>query len=214
MDYYSKDIYSWGTYSAEIYPRSSIAIRRTVPDVVNFCCQVTWTLRTTSSGVAHTLITVHYTLWSALPGLPSPNMTSLDHSGSRTTTSGLWQSTPSDISRCLASFRQGPPVVPAGWCHPPHLKRIIGMVTAAFPWPTDQPQVWPAVVAAFTGLETPRFLSVGIPWGQGVWKQPPDHPWPEDSNHSSNKSDPKGEMRESHWELCPPDPNVPAAAGS
>ena len=29
--------------------------------------------------------------------------------------------------------RQGPPVVPAGWCHPPHLKRIIGMATAAFP---------------------------------------------------------------------------------
>ena len=55
-----------------------------------FCCQVTWTLRTTSSGVAHPLSTVckgHYTLWSALPGLPFPNMASLDHSGSRTTTS-------------------------------------------------------------------------------------------------------------------------------
>ena len=42
-----------------------------------FCCQVTWTLRTTSSGVAHPLSTVykvHYTLWSALPGLPSPNI--------------------------------------------------------------------------------------------------------------------------------------------
>ena len=35
-----------------------------------FCCQVTWTLRTTSSGVAHPLSTFckgHYTLWSALP---------------------------------------------------------------------------------------------------------------------------------------------------
>jgi len=31
----------------------------------------------------------HYTLRSALPGLPSPNMASLDHSGLRTTTSGL-----------------------------------------------------------------------------------------------------------------------------
>ena len=75
-----------------------------------FCCQVTWTLRTTSSWVAHPLSTVckgHYTLWSALPGLPSPtNMASLDHSGSRTTTSGLWQSTPSDMSRCLASSGQ------------------------------------------------------------------------------------------------------------
>ena len=74
-----------------------------------FCCQVTWTLRTISSRVAHPLSTVckgHYTLWSALPGLPSPNMASLDHSGSRTTTSGLWQSTPRHMSRCLASSGQ------------------------------------------------------------------------------------------------------------
>ena len=72
------------------------------------CCQVTWTLRTTSSG-ENPLSTVskgHYTLWSALPGLPSPNMASLDHLGLRTTTSGLWQSTPSDISKCLASTGQ------------------------------------------------------------------------------------------------------------
>ena len=90
----------------------------------------------------------------------------------RTTTSGLWQSTLSDMSRCLEVLdstwsmergRQGPPVVPAGWCHPSHLKRIIGMATAAFPWPTDQQQVWPAVVAAFTGLEPPIFLYVRIP---------------------------------------------------
>jgi len=59
--------------------------------------------------------------------------------------------------------RQGPPVVPARWCHPQHLKQIVGMATAVFPWPTDQLQVWPAVVAAFTGLEPPRFLYVGIP---------------------------------------------------
>jgi len=45
----------------------------------------------------------------------------------------------------------------------PHLKRIIGMATAAFPRPTDQPQVLPVVVAAFTGLEPPGFLYVGIP---------------------------------------------------
>ena len=59
----------------------------------------------------------------------------------------------------LSLGRQGPPVVPAEWCHPPLLKRIIGLATAAFPWPTDQPQMWPAVVVA--GLEPPRFLSVG-----------------------------------------------------
>ena len=125
--------------------------------------------------------TVKCTVWVAIS-----NMASLDHSGSWTTTSGLWQSTPSDMSRCLANSgqhlvdregRQGPPVVPAGWCQPPHLKLIIGMATAAFPWPIDQLQVWPAVGAAFTGLETPRFLYVEIPWGQGVWQQPPDYPW-------------------------------------
>ena len=140
-----------------------------------FCCQVTWTLRTTSSGVAHPLRTVckgHYTLWSALPGLPSPNMASLDHSASRTTTNGLWQWTPSDMSRFLASSGQhladgegssrsssgSSRMVPT-----PLLKRIIGMATAAFPWPTDQSQVWHAVVVAFTGLKPPTFLSVGIP---------------------------------------------------
>ena len=192
-----------------------------------FCCQVTWTLRTTSSWVAHPLSTVcksHYTLWSALPGLPSPNMASLEHSGSRTTMSDLWQSTPSNMSRCLASSGQhlvdgvgssGSSSGSSRMVPPPILKRVIGMTTAVFPWPTDQPQMWPAVVAAFTGLEPPRFLSVGMPGGQGVWQQPPDYPWPEGSNHSSiNKSDPKGGMWEGHRELCLPDPNVPAASRS
>ena len=67
--------------------------------------------------------------------------------------------------------------------------------------------------SAFTRLEPPRFLYVGIHWGQGVWQQPPDYPWPEGSNHRSNKSDPKGGMREGHQKLCPPDQNVPAAPG-
>ena len=186
------------------------------------CCQVTWTLRTTSSGLAHPLSTVckgHYTLWSALLGLPSPKMASLDHSGSRTTTSGLLQSTLSDMSRCLASSGQhlvdveGPSGSSSGssrMAPPPILKRIISMAIAAFPWPTDQSQVWPAVVAAFTGLETPEYYLWGYFRGQGVWQQTPDWPWPE----GSNKSDPKGGMRESHRELSPPDPNVPAAPGS
>ena len=74
-----------------------------------FCCQTTSTPRTTSFGEPHCLSTVckdHYTLWSALLGLPSPNMASLDHSGSRTTTSSPWQSTLSDISRCFANSGQ------------------------------------------------------------------------------------------------------------
>ena len=51
---------------------------------------------------------------------------------------GAWQVLDSTWS--TESGRQGPPVVPTGWCHPPHLKRIVGMAAAAFPWPTDQPQ--------------------------------------------------------------------------
>ena len=68
---------------------------------------------------------------------------------------GAWQVLDSTWS--TERGRQGPPVVPAGWCHPQNLKRTIGMGTAPFSWPTDQPQVWPAVVAAFTGLEPPDF---------------------------------------------------------
>ena len=30
MDYWAKSIYSWDIFSAEVYPRSSIAIQRTV----------------------------------------------------------------------------------------------------------------------------------------------------------------------------------------
>ena len=59
-----------------------------------YCCLLPQceALRTCRSGfpiaTAHPLSTVckgRYTLWSALPGLSSPNMASLDHSGSRTT---------------------------------------------------------------------------------------------------------------------------------
>ena len=58
------------------------------------------------------------------------------------------------VVRVLRCFQQDGAI-------PPLLKRIIGMATAAFPWPTDQPQVWPAVVAAFAGLEPPDFYLWG-----------------------------------------------------
>ena len=74
---------------------------------------------------------------------------------------GAWQVLDSTWS--TERGRQGPPVVPARLGNARHLKRIIGRATAVFPWTNDQPQVWPAVVAAFTGLEPPRFLSMGIP---------------------------------------------------
>ena len=49
----------------------------------------------------------------------------------RTICPGAWQVLDSTWS--TERGRQGPPVVPAGWCHPPLLKRIIDMATAAFP---------------------------------------------------------------------------------
>ena len=129
MDYWEKDIYSWGIFSAEVYPRSSIdnvwfwdEAHFLLSGHMNSKNNILW-----GSTPPEYVCKCHYTLWSALPGLSSPNMASLDHSGSRRTTSGLWQSTPSDMSRCMASSgqpwstergRQGPPVVPAGWCHP------------------------------------------------------------------------------------------------
>ena len=111
----------------------------------------------------------HYTLWSALPGLPSQNMGSLDHSGSRTTTSGLWQSIPSDMSRCLASSGQ----------HLVHGEGSSGSSRMVPPPPTPQKNHWHGYSSASltdwssagvirSGRRihrtwTPRFLSVGIP---------------------------------------------------
>jgi len=43
---------------------------------------------------------------------------------------GAWQVLDSTWS--TERGRQGPPVVPAGWRYPPHLKQIIGMARAAF----------------------------------------------------------------------------------
>ena len=63
---------------------------------------------------------------------------------------------------CTTLGRQGLPLVPTGWCHPTYLKRIIGMFKAAFFWPNDYPQVLSVVVALFTRLKPPIFLSLGI----------------------------------------------------
>jgi len=196
MDYWAKDIYSWGIFSAEVYPRSSMQQKtRHI-----FCCQVTWTLRTTSSGVAHPLSTVckgHYTLWSALPGLPSPNMASLDHSGSRTTTRGLWQSTSSDMFRCLTSSGQ-------------HLVDGEGSSGSSsgssrmVPAPTPQKNhwhgyssvsltYWSAADVTRSGrcihrTWTPQIFICGDTLRTGCMATTPDYPWPErleSSNHSS-----------------------------
>ena len=173
MDYWAKDICIWGIFSAEVYPRSSLAANGS--DVVNFLVTQWSTDGSTSSepmGLCVTSIVKTLT--------DNHTLDDRNHQGHHTTLllpetmlfttqgmtrSGLWQSTPSDVSRCLASSGQhlvdgeGSSGSSSGFSRmvpPPHLKRIIGVATAAFPWPTDQPQVWPAVVAAFTGLEPPR----------------------------------------------------------
>ena len=140
-----------------------------------FCCQATSTLRITSFGVPHCLSTVckdHYTPLSALLGLPSPNMASLDHSGSRTTTSSLWQSTLSDISRCFANSGQHLVDEEESSGSTSGSSRMVPLFTTqtnhwhgynSVSWPADQPQVWPRMVATFTRFEFPRLLSVGIP---------------------------------------------------
>ena len=140
----------------------------------------------------------------------------------RTTTSGLWQS-PSDMSTCLASSGQHlvdgeGSVRVLQWLHQdgatptPQTNHWHGYTSVSL---TDwSAEVWPVLVTAFTRLEHSRFSNVRIPQGLGVWQQTPDYPWPECNNHSSNKSDPKEGMREGHWELCLPDPNVPVALWS
>ena len=68
-----------------------------------------WILKTTCSGESHPLSTVykdHYNLSSALHGLPFPSMASLDHSGSKTIMSTVWQSTQIDMSWCFVSSGQ------------------------------------------------------------------------------------------------------------
>ena len=36
-----------------------------------------------------------------------------------------------------------------------------------------------------------RLHSVMLPQGQGVWAQPPDHPWPQGSHHNSHQTHPE-----------------------
>ena len=43
------------------------------------------------------------------------------------------------------------------------------------------------LVTALIRPELPRLLSVGLLQGQGVWAQPPDHPWPQGSHQSRER---------------------------
>ena len=134
-----------------------------------------------------------------IPGYPSPNMGSLDHSGSRTTTSGLWQSTPSDMSRCLASSGQ----------HLVDGEGSSGSSSRMVPPPTPQTNHWHGYSSVFltdwsaVGVTRsgrrihwtwfPRFLSVGYLKDRVYGNNP----------QTITDLKANGGMREGHRELCP-----------
>ena len=99
MEYWAKDIYSWGIFSAEVYPRSSIAIQRTV--------QMSWiscplddlqmgqhTLDDRNQGHHTTLLLSETQLSTAQASLCVGEVRSLESTGS------------CDMSRCLRSSGQ------------------------------------------------------------------------------------------------------------
>jgi len=170
MNYWAKDIYSWGIFSAEVYPRSSTDNvwfsdegHFLLSGHVNSENNIFWGSTPREHCLQRPLHSVKCTAWVAISkhGIVRGRQRAICDNQHLAICPFTWQVLDSTWS--TQRGRQGPPVVPAGWCHPLLLKRIIGMATATFPWPTDHPQVWPAVVAAFTGLEPPRFLPEGIP---------------------------------------------------
>ena len=121
-----------------------------------------------------TLLLLHTLLSTTQPSLYVGEVRSLESTGSPCRE--FW----SQISTCiLAGYRLNKSLHLATWgsewsyasgfatrltlCQTFLTMSCFRTATAAFPRPTDQPQVWPAVVAAFTGLEPLRFLYVGIP---------------------------------------------------
>ena len=51
-------------------------------------------------------------------------------------------------------------------------------------------------------INPPDFFSVGLPEGQSVWEQPPDHSWAKGSHTRSCESNSEGIMWNYHWKLC------------
>ena len=130
----------------------------------------------------------------------------------RATCPGVWQVLDSTCS--MERGRQGPPVVPARWCHPHSLNESLAWLQQRFAYYLSAAgetrsghrihRTWTSQI--FVCGDTLRTVCMATtPRLSLTWTC---------SNHSSNKSDPKKGMRESHRELCPPDPNVPAAPGS
>ena len=115
MDYWAKDIYSWGMFSAEVYPRAQLQFKEWL-GCREFPVHSTiyrWVNKYRTHGIVH--------------NLNRKDTNRQSHSGrakaSRTPqrccclrlccpqpkqvcACGLWQSTPSDMSRCLGSSGQ------------------------------------------------------------------------------------------------------------
>ena len=110
-----------------------------------FCCQVTWTLRATSSGVAHpwalsakaiTLCEVHclgchLQTWHHWTILVRGRQRAVCDNQHRAICSGAWQVLDSTWS--TERGRQGPPVVPAGCCHPHTSNESLVWLQQCFP---------------------------------------------------------------------------------
>ena len=133
------------------------------------------------------------------------------------------ESTPSDMSWCLASSGQHLVDGEGSWGSSSGSRRMV-------PPPTPQTNHWhgcssvsltdwPAAGVTRSGrrihrTRTPQIFICGDTLRTGCMATTPRLSLTWTQHSSSNKSDPKGGMREGHRELCPPDPNVPAAPGS
>ena len=116
-----------------------------------------------------------------MAGLPSPNMASPNHSGSRTTMSGLWQSTPSDMSRSWQVLDstwstergcQGPPVVSAGWRHPHTSMESLTWLQQRFPDQLISRRCDPQLSPHSPDLNTPDFYMWGYLKGRVYHNNP------------------------------------------
>ena len=138
MDYWAKDFYSWGIISAEVCPRSSIDNVWSSDEAyfllsghVNSKNSIFWSSTPPEHCLQRQLHSVKCTAWVAISkhGIIGPFWFEDDNEQSvtinRAICPGAWQVL--DSTWLTERGRQGPPVVPAGWCHPPFLKRIIGM---------------------------------------------------------------------------------------
>ena len=138
MDYWARDIYSWGIFSAEVYPRSSIAIQRTahflLSSRVNSKNNIFWGSTPAEHCLQRPLHSVKCTAWVAISkhGIIGPFWFEDDNERSVTINpernvqvhNKFWTALGRrrGVVRVLQWFQQDGA--------PPLLKRIIGMATA------------------------------------------------------------------------------------